>query len=142
MNDQSSSPIFLYQHILCFQFLRKPPNHPHHLFHSIAQILPGGCRFHCFFQRADGAENWEKGVDSGIVTLDGIWGDAAGEGEDGLAVFFSQSGDGDGGFSHSSLSVETTLTGDDDIAVLDERFQRSFFQHDRGARFQDSVHIA
>ena len=96
----------------------------------------------CFFQRADGAENWEKGVDSGIVTLDGIWGDAAGEGEDGLAVFFSQSGDGDGGFSHSSLSVETTLTGDDDIAVLDERFQRSFFQHDRGARFQDSVHIA
>lgn len=42
----------------------------------------------------------------------------------------------------SSLSVETTLTGDDDIAVLDERFQRSFFQHDRGARFQDSVHIA
>ena len=53
---------------------------------------------HCFFQRADGAENWEKGVDSGIVTLDGIWGDAAGEGEDGLAVFFSQSGDGDGAF--------------------------------------------
>ncbi len=39
----------------------------------IAQILPGGGRFHCFFQRADGAENWEKGVDSGIVTLDGIW---------------------------------------------------------------------
>ena len=45
MNEQSSSPIFLYQHILCFQFLRKPPNHPHHLFHRIAQILPGGCRF-------------------------------------------------------------------------------------------------
>ena len=98
--------------------------------------------FHCFFQRADGAENWEKGVDSGIVTLDGIWGDAAGEGEDGLAVIFLASlATAIGGFSHSSLSVETTLTGDDDIAVLDERFQRSFFQHDRGARIPGTAFI-
>ena len=142
MNDQSSSPIFLYQHILCFQFLRKPPNHPHHLFHSIAQILPGGCRFHCFFQRADGAENWEKGVDSGIVTLDGIWGDAAGEGEDGLAVFLASLATAMGAFPIAvcpSRRPSPVMT----ISLSwDERFQRSFFQHDRGARFQDSVHIA
>ena len=60
----------------------------------------------------------------------------------GLPYFLASLATAMGAFPIAVCPFETTLTGDDDIAVLDERFQRSFFQHDRGARFQDSVHIA
>ena len=102
---------------------------PEHLASGSEKVLAGSFRVEGFFQGGDAPQDGKIRIDALVVAGGGILGDTAGKGDDGLAVFFRQLGNADGGFAHHRLGIQPAFAGDHQISGADRIFDTQLAQN-------------
>ena len=85
---------------------------------------------HCLIQGANSAHDWEKGIDSGIVTGACIVCHASGKGQYFAAMLFGDLGNAYRHFAICGLGIQTSLSGDDDVCSFQMLFKLHSIQND------------